>query len=92
MATQKKTPKKTLDDAIKALSKAKTKKQISKCAGEVIKLAEEKPERTRTSPKYSRFIKATPDLKGRLVTRFYVDRTLDFYVTDVNYRRPLGRR
>ena len=83
MIKQSKKPKKTLEAAIKALSGAKTKKQISKCAHEVIRLAAEKPSKKRSSPKYGRFLKAAPDLKGRIVTRFYLDRTLDFYVTDV---------
>ena len=80
---QVKRPKKTLEAAIKALSGAKTTKQISKCASEIIKLAAEKPSRKRTSPKYGRFLKAAPDLKGRIVSMFWNDLTLDIYITEV---------
>lgn len=80
---QVKRPKKTLEAAIKSLSGAKTTKQISKCASEIIKLAAEKPSRKRTSPKYGKFLKAAPDLKGRIVSMFWNDLTLDIYITEV---------
>ena len=82
-SVQVKRPKKALEDAVKALSGAKTRTKIMKCANEVLRLAADKPFLKRTSPKYGRFLKAAPDLKGRIVTRFYQDSTLDFYITDV---------
>ena len=83
MAKQNKKPNNALEAAIKALSGAKTRAKIIKCADEVLRLAADKPFLKRTSPKYGRFLKAAPDLKGRIVTRSYLDSTLDFYITDV---------
>ena len=83
MAKQSKKPNNSLEAAIKALSGAKTRAKIMKCADEVLRLAADKPFLKRTSPKYGRFLKAAPDLKGRIVSMFCNDRTMDIYITEV---------
>ena len=83
MTKQNKKPNNDLEAAIKALSGAKTRAKIIKCADEVLRLAADKPFLKRTSPKYGRLLKAAPDLKGRIVSMFWNDRTLDIYITEV---------